>query len=125
MTPNFYPTTTDDLLLEEIMPAYACPVRAMSNEYSDRIERGEAIRSAAQERARDVWRDEKAIVVALDDYCLTDEDIQALAKLRILASAEQISPSLLQHEILLATERMSERVTEYAQDLIETEEHFL
>lgn len=125
MTPNLYPTTTDDLLLEEIMPAHACPVRAMSNEYSDRIERGEAIHSAAQERAREIWRDEKAIVIALDDYCLSDDDIRALAKLRVLASADHLSPAVLQQQIELVTSGMNERVVEHAQDLIETEEHFL
>lgn len=122
--PDLYPTTTDDLLLEDIMPAYACPIRAADADYQDRLDRGEERFASAQERASDIWRDDKAIVVALDDYCLTADDIKAIAALRRLAFAGPISPALFQHSILVALAGMNDRVVEYAQDLIETEEHF-
>lgn len=124
MTTDPIPTTTDDLLLEDIMPAYACPIRQADEQYQRSLERGEAIRSAAQERASDIWLDDKAIVVALDDYCLTADDIKAIAALRRLAFAGPISPALFQHSILVALAGMNERVVEHAQDLIEMEDHF-
>lgn len=121
MTTDPIPTTTDDFILEELMP---CPIRQADEQYQRSLERGEAIRSAALERASDIWRDDKAIVIALDDYCLTADDIKAIAALRRLAFAGPISPAVFQQAILTALAGMRERVIEYAQDLIETEEHF-
>lgn len=124
MTTDPIPTTTDDLLLEDIMPAYARPIRAADADYQDRLDRGEERFAAAQERASDIWLDDKAIVVALDDYCLTADDVKAIAALRRLAFAGPISPAVFQQAILTALAGMNERVIEYAQDLIEIEERF-
>lgn len=125
MTTDPIPTTTDDLLIEEIMPAYACPIRQADEQYQRSLERGEAIRSAAQERAADAWYDREELLLALDDYCLDRRDIQAIQSLHYLATASRpISPAVFQQAILTALAGMNERVIEYAQDLIETEEYF-
>lgn len=125
MTTDPIPTTTDDLLIEEIMPAYACPIRQDDEQYQLSLERGEYIAEKAKARATDVWYDQKELLLALDDYCLDSRDIQAIQSLYYLATASQpISPALFQHSILVALAGMNERVTEYAQDLIEMEEYF-
>lgn len=119
---NLYPSTTDDFILEELMP---CPIRAADNDYQDGLERGEAIAEEAKIRAADAWYDQKELLLALDDYCLTADDIKAIQSLYYLATASQpISPSVFQQAILTALAGMHDRVVEYAQDLIEMEDHF-
>lgn len=125
MTTDPIPTTTDDFILEELMPAYACPIRQADEQYQRSLERGEAIAEEAKIRAADAWYDQKELLLALDDYCLGSRDIQAIQSLYYLATASQpISPAVFQQAILTALAGMNERVTEYAQDLIEMEEHF-
>lgn len=125
MTTDPIPTTTDDFILEELMPAYACPIRQADEQYQRSLERGEAIAEEAKIRAADAWYDQKELLLALEDYCLDSRDIQAIQSLLYLATASQsISPSVFQQAILTALAGMNERVTEYAQDLIEMEEHF-
>lgn len=122
MTTDPIPTTTDDFILEELMP---CPIRAADNDYQDSLDRGEAIAEKSKIRAADAWYDQKELLLALDDYCLDRRDIQAIQSLYYLATASQpISPAVFQQAILTALAGMNERVTEYAQDLIEMEEYF-
>lgn len=102
----------------------ADPIRQADEHYQRSLERGEAIAEKAKIRAADVWYDQKELLLALDDYRLTADDIKAIAALRRLAFAGPISPALFQHSILVALAGMNDRVVEYAQDLIETEEHF-
>lgn len=125
MTTDPIPTTTDNFILEELMPAYACPIRQADEQYQNSLERGEYIAEKAKIRAADVWYDQKELLLALDDYCLTANDIKAIQSLHYLATASQpISPAVFQQAILTALAGMNERVTEYAQDLIEMEEYF-
>lgn len=102
-----------------------CPIRQADEQYQRSLERGEAVAAEARARADDAWYDQQEMLLALDDYCLDSRDIQAIQSLRYLAMATQpISPAVYQQAILTALAGMNERVTEYAQDLIEMEEHF-
>lgn len=121
MTTDPIPTTTDDFILEELMP---CPIRQADEQYQRSLERGEAVAAEAKARAYDAWYDQQEMLLALDDYCLTADDIKAIAALRRLAFAGPISPAVFQQAILTALAGMNERVVEYAQDMIEMEEHF-
>lgn len=102
-----------------------CPIRQADEQYQRSLERGEYIAEKAKARAADVWYDQKELLLALDDYCLDSRDIQAIQSLLYLATATRpVSPAVFQQAILTALAGMNERVTEYAQDLIEMEEHF-
>lgn len=103
----------------------ADPIRIADEEYQRSLERVEALAEEAKARAADVWYDQQELLLALDDYCLDSRDIQAIQNLHHLATAmNPISPAVYQHAILTALAGMDERVIEYAQDLIATEEHF-
>lgn len=122
MTTDPIPNTIDDFIMEELM---LCPIRQADEQYQHSLERGEYIAEKAKDRAADVWYDQKELLLALDDYCLDSRDMQAMQSLYYLATASQpISPAVFQQAILTALAGMNERVTEYAQDLIEMEEHF-
>ena len=102
----------------------ADPIRQADEQYQRSLERGEAIRSAAQERAADAWYDQKELLLALDDYCLDRRDIQAIQSLHYLAmTTRPVSPAVFQQAILTALAGMNERVIEYVTDKIESEEY--
>lgn len=126
MTTDPIPTATDDFILEELMPVYACPIRQADEQYQRSLERGEAIAEEAKIRAADAWYDQKELLLALDDYCLDSRDIKAIQSLYYLATASQpISPAVFQQAILTALAGMNERVIEHVTDKIEAEEYFL
>lgn len=117
MTPNLYPTTTDDLLLEDIMPAYACPIRAADNDYQAGLERGEKARAIAKAAVNETWDNPVSIVKALQGFDLGKDEIAAIAKLRRLAVSKELSEAVRE-----LTKHMDEWVEQH---IFKTEEHFL
>lgn len=115
MTTDPIPSTTDDLLLEEIMPAYACPIRAADNDYQSRLERGEKARAIAKAAVNETWDNPVSIVKALQGFDLGKDEIAAIAKLRRLAVSEELSE---------AVRELTKHMDEWVEQHIFTEEHF-
>lgn len=95
-------------------------VRIMDEEYQSQIARGESRLSAAKRKARQMWDSESEVLIALDDYTITADDIKSLVQLRRLAmSCQHYSPAILQQAVMTALDGMNERVIEFAFDSID------